>query len=80
MSRLFTPASISVSIAVCLARLYLGAQMDARERVVLQAECAAALCTPAPGEVSHTSYEPNGSLRCAVMRSGQLVTRMEIQP
>lgn len=77
---LFTPGSVAVSVAVCLAWLYLGAQMDAREREVLQAERAAALCLPAPGEIIHTSFEPDGSLRCAVMRGRQLVTRMEIQP
>ena len=75
---LFTPGSVAVSVAVCMAWLYLGAQMDARDREANQAERAASLCTPAPGEISHTSYEPNGSLRCAVMRRGQLVTRMEI--
>ena len=75
---LFTPGSIAVSVSVAMAWLYLGAQMDARDREANQAERAAALCTPAPGEISHTSYEPNGSLRCAVIRRGQLVTRMEI--
>ena len=75
---LFTPSSIAVSIAVCLAWLYLGARNDAREREMMQSERAAALCTPAPGEISHTSYEPNGSMRCAVMRGRQVVTRMEI--
>ena len=77
---LFTPGSVAVSVAVCMAWLYLGAQMDARERVVLQAERAASLCAPAPDEVSHTSLEPNGSMRCAVMRRGQLVTRLTVHP
>ncbi len=67
------------ALSVLVALLILGAIYQTDKRA-MQIERAAALCLPAPGEISHTSYEPDGSLRCAVMRRGQLVTRLEIQP
>lgn len=68
---------VTSTITALVALLILGA-IDQTDKRALQIERAAALCAPAPGEISHTSLEPNGSLRCAVMRRGQLVTRMEI--
>lgn len=67
-----------VGAVFCAALLANSIRNDLRLEKALQAERTAALCVPGPGEIAHTSYEPDGSLRCAVTRRGQLVTRMEI--
>jgi hypothetical protein len=70
----------TTSILVALIGLIVYGAISEHDRRVLRQESAAALCLPThPGEIAHTSMEPNGSLRCAVMRKGQLVTRMEIE-